>query len=112
MFEHAMRLSPKHSSWVPDWYGLALHLAGQKQKAVQAYKKAISLSPTSAATQARLAAVYADRGQTLQAQQAAEEARRLDPKLTIGQYIKSYSFNDPGRDAWYQDLLLRAGLKN
>ena len=37
-----MRLSPKHPWWVPFGYGLALHLVGNKEEAVQAYLKTIA----------------------------------------------------------------------
>lgn len=42
LFGHAMRLSPKHPWWVPFGYGLALHLVGNKEEAVQAYLKTIA----------------------------------------------------------------------
>jgi len=110
LFERAMRLSPKHPWYVSFGYGLALHLVGRKEEATATYKKAIGLSPKSAQIHARLAAVYADLGRMDEARGAAEEAVRLNPKLTASRYMKSYSLHDPGRDAWYKDLLLRAGL--
>ena len=110
LFEHAMRLSPKYPGWVPDWYGLALHLSGRKEAALEAYKEAISLSPKNAATQARLAAVLADLDRIPEAKRAAQEVRLLNPKLTASEYIKSYSLNDPARNSWYEKLLVNAGL--
>ena len=59
---------------------------------------------------ARLAAVSVDLDRMDEARAAADEAMRLNPKLTASRYMKSYSLHDPARDAWYKDLLLRAGL--
>ncbi len=110
LFERAMRLSPKHPSWVPFGYGLSLHLVGRKEEAAAAYRKAIRLSPTLAQIHVRLAAVNMDLEQPNEARAAAEEAIRLNPKMTTTRYMKSYALHNPVRDAWYKDLLLRAGL--
>ena len=110
LFRHAMRLSPKHPWWVPFGYGLALHLVGDKEDAVQAYKKAIDLGAKNARTYARLAAVYVDMGRMDDAKFAIEEALRLEPNYTISKYEKAYPLHDPARDARFKDLLQRAGL--
>ncbi len=110
LFEQAMRLSPKHPWYLPFGYGLALHLVGRKEEAAATYKKAIGLSPKTARIYARLAAVSVDLDRMDEARAAADEAMRLNPKLTASRYMKSYSLHDPARDAWYKDLLLRAGL--
>ena len=110
LFEHAMRLSPKHPWWVPFGYGLALHLVGRKEEAIETYKKVISLRPKNANTYARLAALYVDLGRIDDAKAGAQETLRLTPKFSISRYQKSYPLNDPKRVAWYKDLLLRAGL--
>lgn len=110
LFEHAMRLSPKHPWWLPFGYGLALHLVGRKEDAVQTYKKAIDLGAKNARTYARLAAVYVDIGRMDDAKAAIEEALRLEPNYTASNYEEAYPLHDPQRDAWYRKLLLRAGL--
>jgi TolB-like protein/class 3 adenylate cyclase/Flp pilus assembly protein TadD len=110
LFEHAMRLSPKHPWWVPFGYGLALHLVGRKENAVQTYKKAIDLGAKNARTYARLAAVYVNMGRVDDAKATIEEALRLQPNYTVSNYEKAYPLHDPERNAWYKDLLLRSGL--
>jgi tetratricopeptide (TPR) repeat protein len=110
LFERAIRLSPKNPWWVPAGYGFVLHLVGRKEEAVAALKRAIDQKPGNATAQARLAAVYADLGRMNEAKAAAKEAKRLNPKFTASRYMKSYSLNDPKRDAWYTALFLRAGL--
>jgi adenylate cyclase len=101
-------LSPKHPWWIQAEYGLALHLVGRKEEAVAAFKRAIDQNPRRAV--ARLAAVYADLGRMNEAKAAAKEVKRLNPKMTESRYIKTWSLNDPKRDAWYKALLLRAGI--
>ena len=40
----------------------------------------------------------------------AAEVMRLNPKFSVSRHMKAYSLHDPARNAWYRDLLLRAGL--
>jgi adenylate cyclase len=110
LFERAIRLSPKHPYWVQSTYGLGLHLVGRKEEAVAALIRAIEQKPGKWFFQVRLAAVYADLGRMNEAKAAAKEVKRLNPKFTASRFMKSYSLNDPKRDAWYKALLLRAGI--
>jgi adenylate cyclase len=110
LIERAIRLSPKHPWWVSTIYGHALHLVGRKEEAVAALKRAIDQKPRSVSPQVRLAAVYADLGRMNEAKAAATEVKLRKPKFTASRYMKSYSLNDPKRDAWFKALLLRAGL--
>jgi TolB-like protein/class 3 adenylate cyclase len=110
LFEQAMRLSPKHPWWVPYAYGVTLHLVGRKEEAVQALKKAIALNPTHVLPQAFLAAVYADLGRMDEAQSAAHEVMRLNPKFSVTRLLRSHTFHDPARDARFKNLMLSAGL--
>jgi len=118
LFERAIRLSPKHPWWVPVCYGFALHMVGRKEEAVAAMKRAIDQKPRSATPHVQLAAVYADLGRMNEAKAAAKEVKRLNPKLTASRFVKIRpfhdlkrdSFRDPKRDAWYINLLVRAGM--
>jgi hypothetical protein len=40
----------------------------------------------------------------------ADTVAELNPKFTASRYMKTNSLNDPKRDSWYKNLLLRAGL--
>ncbi len=110
LFEHAIRLNPNPPSWVPVWYGHALHLAGQKEKAAEWLKKAIGRSPKRAYIHARLAAVYVDLDRMSEAKAATDEALRLNPRFSVSSLQKIFQFQDPKRNAWLKDLLMRAGL--
>ena len=110
LFERAIRLSPKHPWWIPSGYGFALHMVGRKEEAVAALKRAIDQKPRSASSQVRLAAVYADLGRMNEAKAAAKKVKLLNPKMTASRYVKINLRHGPKRDAWYKDLLLRAGL--
>ena len=110
LFEHSLRLSPKPPWWVPAGYGYALHLVGRKQEAVEWLKKAIALKPKRAGIRARLAAVYTDLGQMNEATAVAVEVLRIRSKFSVSKYQKSDHFQDPKRNAWLKDLMVRAGL--
>jgi TolB-like protein/class 3 adenylate cyclase/Flp pilus assembly protein TadD len=110
LFEHAMRLSPKHPWWVLHGYGVALHLVGRKKEAVVSLRKAISHKPKTDLPYAFLAAVYADMGRMEEAKQAAREVTRLNPTFSANRFMKSHTLHDAARDARFVELLRRAGL--
>ena len=110
LFVRAIRLSPRYPWWLPFGYGLALHLDGRKEDAVRTYKQAINLGANNARTYARLAAVYADMNRMDDAGAAIEQALELESNYTASYYENAYPLQDPKRNAWYKDLLLRAGL--
>ena len=111
LFERAIRLSPKHQWWVPRGYGMALHLVGRKQEALEWFQKAKSLKSKHVSVNVRLVAVYVDLDRMDDARAALDEVLRLNPRLTISKFQQlGYLFQDPKRNDWYKDLLMRAGL--
>jgi TolB-like protein/class 3 adenylate cyclase len=110
LFERALRLSPNPPSWMLFSYGLGLHLVGRKEDAAEWLKKAIGKSPKRADIHARLAAVYVDLGRMGEAKAAAAEALRLKPSFSVSAHQKVFQLQDPERNAWLKDLLLRASL--
>ena len=109
LWERAIRLNPKVPWWFYSGYGLALHLVGRQDEAVQSFQKAIAVNPNRADTYMRLAAVYVDLNKMEEAEQAAKEALRLSPSLTVHRYQKASPMQDSKKN-WYKDLLLRSGL--
>ena len=112
LFERAIRLSPKHPWWVEFGYGMALHLVGRKEEAVETYKRGLNTGTgeKNAPLRARLAAVYADLGRMDEAKAEINEVLRLNPKFTAATYQKSYPFPTVERNNWYTDLLVQSGL--
>lgn len=111
LFERAIRLSPKHPFWVPRGYGLALHLTGRKQEALEWLKKAKSLRPKHVSVHAYLVAALVDLDRMGDARAAADELLRLNPKFTASRFLQEgYEFQDPERNDWFKNLLVRAGL--
>ena len=91
-------------------YGLALHLAGRSEEAVEAYKKGIDTGASDARLYARLAAAYVDVGQLEDARQAAADAMKNNPQFTVTSYLRTYAFADRDKTRWYKELLSKAGL--
>ncbi len=110
LFERAIRLSPKPPWWLTFTYGLALHLVERNEEAAEWLKKAVGQRPKGANTHARLAAVYVDLDRMDEAKVAADEALRLNPRFSVNKHQKIFHFQDPERNVWLKDLLLRAGL--
>ena len=111
LFERAIRLSPKYQWWVPRGYGMALHLVGRKQEALEWFQKAKTLNSKHVSVNVRLVAVYVDLDRIDDARAALDEVLRLNPRLTVSKFQQlGYLFQDPKRNDWYKDLLMRAGL--
>jgi adenylate cyclase len=110
LFEQAMRLSPKHPWSVPHGYGVALHLVGRKEEAIESLKKAIAYKPETDLPYAFLAAVYSDVGRMDEAKTAADEVMKIHPKFSATRFMQSHTLHDPQRDARFIELMRQAGL--
>ena len=83
---------------------------GAEGDAAEAYKDAIRIKPKRANLYVRLAAVYVDLDRLDEAEAAVQNALRMDPGYTAAKYQKRWGLQHPEQNAWYRDLLLRAGL--
>jgi len=88
-FQEAMRLSPFYPTWYLYHLGLAYHLTGQHEKAIETLKKAVERTPNSIFPHPRLAMIYSDLGRVQEAQTEAAEVLRinLNSQLRAGQKL-------------------------
>jgi adenylate cyclase len=109
-FQEAMRLSPFYPAWYLYHLGLAYHLTGQHEKAIETLKKAVERTPSSIYTHPRLAMIYSDLGRVQEAQAEAAEVLRIDPEFRIEGWAKANPFKDPAIVEHRKELLRKAGL--
>ena len=109
-FHEAMRLSPIYPAWYLYHLGLAYHLTGQHEKAIETLEKAVERTPNSIYTHPRLAMIYSDLGRMKEAQAEADEVLRINPEFTIEGWSKANPFKDTEIVAYRKELLRKAGL--
>ncbi|MDJ0624277.1 MAG: adenylate/guanylate cyclase domain-containing protein [Desulfocapsaceae bacterium] len=109
-FKEAMRLSPVYPAWYYYHLGLAYHLTGQHEKAIETLKKAVERTPDSIYPHPRLAMIYSDLGRMQEAKKAAAEVLRVNPQFTVEGWAKANPFKDPAIVEHRKELLRKAGL--
>ena len=107
----AMRMSPFYPAWYLFRLGLAYHLAGQYEEAIETLKKGIEREPDKYYPHARLAAVYSDLGREQEARAEAAEVLRIRPDFSVETYAKANPFRDPAIVEHRKELLGKAGLR-
>jgi adenylate cyclase len=110
-YKKAMRLSPFYPAWYLSRLGLAYHLDGQYEKAIEALKQGIKRKPDQYFIHVRLAAVYSDLGRIQEARAEAAEVLRIKPDFSVEAYAKANPFKDPAVVEHRKKLLRAAGLK-
>jgi len=109
-FQEAMRLSPFYPPWYLYHLGLAYHLTGQHEKAIETLKKAVERTPNDIYPHPRLAMIYSDLGRMQEAKKQAAEVLRVNPEFTVEGWAKANPFKDPAIVEHRKELLRKAGL--
>jgi adenylate cyclase len=111
LVKKAIRLNP----FPPNWYfyslGNAFFVMSQYEEAAEAYQKAIQRSPDFLLVRIGLAASFGALGREKDAQAAAIEVLRIDPKFTLERFAHGLLYKDQNDADRYIDALRKAGLK-
>jgi adenylate cyclase len=83
-----MRLNPLPPAFYFLNYGHAYRSLGRLEEAIDMYKKTIALTPDNIFAHINLAACCAMTGKEEEARAAAKEVLRINPKFSVGQYMK------------------------
>lgn len=109
-FEKAVRIAPNNRPWHLNMLGVAYHLAGRHEKAIEAMNKGNVRDPKYANGRAWLAAVYADLGREEEMRLQAAEVMRLNPKFSVKFHMEDFPFKDREVNERRRALLVKAGL--
>jgi len=90
--EMSIRLSPYPPSWYFWILGRAYYMTGQYEKAIEPFKKAVSVNPDFLIAHAFLAACYSSLGRQAEAATEADEVLRINPKFTLEAYAKTLPY--------------------
>lgn len=110
LFQKAMRLSPYYRPWYLDGLGLAYHLTGQPDKAIESFMLSAKRDPKAVAPHLRLALIYAEKGREDEMRAEAAEVVRLNPAFSVVAWTKAYNFKDPKIQTYRKALMSKAGL--
>jgi len=109
--ERVMRLAPIAPTFHQRYYGLALQITGQTERAVGVLEKLAKYAPDYLEGLVQLAAAYVSAGRIDAAQATVGKIQVQDPTYTTSDYLTSaIYFQNPQRTNWLRELLVKAGL--
>jgi len=113
LLKRACRLNPKPPAYFPGHLGNAYMLKERYEDALVEHEKAISLLPTHVPTHLVMAACYSALGRMEEARAAVDTAHKLNPKITLSHFSKTYGarYKNPARLEKVVNLLREAGMK-
>jgi adenylate cyclase len=109
LYERAKTISPLHPAWLTASEAFALHVDGQHERAIEAFKQSIA-GMNFPILHGRLAAVYADLGRMDEAREQIQILLTKKPDAKIQDLTRILKFQDTKRIDWYVNLLQAAGM--
>ena len=107
----SIRLNPFSFATYFHWLGRAYFMTGQLDESITTFKKALHGSPNYLPAHAFLAACYSSLDRQAEAESAAKEVLRVNPKFTIESYAKTLPYKNKADIERYLTALRKAGLK-
>ena len=111
LIKKALRLSPYPPNFYLLYLGNIYRDSGMYEEAISAYKKAASRQPDNIFAHIGLTASYSLIGREEEAQDAASEVLRINPKFSVERFAKIVKSKDQSIKERYIDSLRKAGLK-
>jgi adenylate cyclase len=107
----AIRLNPWGETSAFLHLGHSYRATGRFAEAVSEYKKVLQRTPNNIFAHLALAATYSMMGREQEAQAAATEVLRLNPKFSVDSYAKKLTFKDQSVTDNFVKALRKAGLR-
>jgi adenylate cyclase len=111
IFRQALRLNPKAPNYYYRNLAGALRDSGQYDEAIAVAKKAIEREPDDLVAYVLLASSYGLAGRMEEANAAANEVLRINPKFSIERFMSIFPLKDPAARESVAEALRKAGLK-
>jgi TolB-like protein/Tfp pilus assembly protein PilF len=106
----AIRLNPFPTVYYFHWLGRAYFMTGQYDEAIATCKKALDVNSNYLPAHTFLAACYSSLNRQMEAESAAREVLRINPKFTLGSYAKTLPYKTEADIERYITALRKAGL--
>jgi len=110
-FEKAIRLNPMPEAWYWQNLGICYRITEDYNKAIRAYKEALTINPDHFSAWTGITAAYMLSGQEAKAGMAAKEVLRIQPEFSLERYRKSLMHRDQADIRRFIEALRKAGLK-
>jgi tetratricopeptide (TPR) repeat protein len=107
----SIRLNPFPPPIYFHFLGRAYFMTEQYDEAIATFKKALHINLNYLAAHAFLAACYSSLNRQAEAESAAEEVLRINPKFTLESYAKTLPYKNKADIERYLTALRKAGLK-
>jgi TolB-like protein/class 3 adenylate cyclase len=107
----SIRLQPFPPASYYHWLGRAYFMTEQYDEAIVTFKKALHVNPNYLPAHAFLAACYSSLNRQAEAESAAEEVLRINPKFSLESYAKTLPYKNKADIDRYLAALRKAGLK-
>lgn len=111
MAEQALRRKPQVADEHLNSVGVAYYLAGRPEEALTPLKQFLTRYPNILGGHLTLAAVYSELGKEAEAQAAAAEVLRINPKFSLEVHKERDPIKDPAMLERHIAALRKAGLK-
>jgi len=111
MLRKAIRFNPLGPPWYCSYLAGSLCNTGRFEEAVAEYKKAIQIAPDSFSAHIGLVATYSMMGREKEARAEAAEVLRINPKFSLDNYAKFFTYKDQSQNDKIINALRKAGLK-
>ena len=109
--QKAIRLNPIPPNWYLHTLGDAYRLTGEYEEAITVYKRVLHRNPDDIFAHTGLVLTYSLLGLEEEANTAAENALKMDPKLSFENYVKALPFKSQLDREHLIDALHKVGLK-
>ena len=109
--QKSIRLNPFPTVYQFHWLGRAYFMTGQNDEAIATFRKALHVNPDYLPAHAFLAACYCSLNRQAEAESAAKEVLRINPKFTLESYAKTLPYKNKADIDRYVAALREAGLK-
>ncbi|HEY8595196.1 MAG TPA: adenylate/guanylate cyclase domain-containing protein [Devosiaceae bacterium] len=96
ILERALRLDPMMGHQYLHFMGSAYLVAGEYEKAVEAFSERIRLSPDTDLSRAMMIAALGHLGRVKEAQRLWRELMKINPRYSFEEHIARLPFSDPG----------------
>jgi TolB-like protein/predicted Zn-dependent protease len=106
----SLRLQPFPPASYYHWLGRAYFMTGRLDESITTFKKALHVNPNYLPAHAFLAACYSSSNRQAEAESAAKEVLRINPKFTLESYAKTLPYKNKVDIERYVAALRKAGL--
>ena len=106
----AMRLCPVFPPWFYVHWGQTCRVLGNIDESIEAFQEMLQQDPDQLEGHLGLAGIFSESGDSIKAEEHADEVLRIDPNFSISRYYSNIAFRDQSIITKFAEALKNAGL--